>query len=295
MRGRPVPVLAALALALALVAAAPARAEPAVWRVTDADTEMVLFGSVHALPPHVQWRSADIDTAIASADLVAFEILTPADEAEEWAMMAPLMTYMYARRPLREAVSATTWARLETFLTKRGMAPQAFDALRPWAAAMMLEIAAAESEGAASDLGVDAVLEASVAPGRRKEALDTPALLLSTIQALAAYGDAEGEALLVETLDWIEETENQPEWALEEAWAAGDTAAVAELVEEMRTEAPSLYKALMTDRNTAWVPALVRMMETESRVVVVVGAAHMSGPDGLPALLRAAGYTVEGP
>ena len=295
MRGRPVPVLAALALALSVLVAAPARAEPAIWRVTDADTEMVLFGSVHALPPQVEWRTAELDAAIASADLVAFEILTPASEAEEVAMMAPLMGYMFAARPLREVLSAPAWARLEAFLIKREMAPEAFDALRPWAAAMMLEIAAAESEGATGDLGVDTVLEASVAPDRRKEALDTPALLLSTIQALAAYGDAEGEALLVETLDWIEESETQPEWALEEAWAAGDTAAVAELVEEMRTEAPSLYKALMTDRNTAWVPALVRMMETERRVVVVVGAAHMSGPDGLPALLRAAGYAVEGP
>ena len=289
MRGRPVPVLAALALALSVLVAAPARAEPAIWRVTDADTEMVLFGSVHALPPQVEWRTAELDAAIASADLVAFEILTPASEAEEVAMMAPLMGYMFATRPLREVLSAPAWARLEAFLIKREMAPEAFDALRPWAAAMMLEIAAAESEGATGDLGVDTVLEASVAPERRKEALDTPALLLSTIQALAAYGDAEGEALLVETLDWIEESETQPEWALEEAWAAGDTAAVAELVEEMRTEAPSLYKALMTDRNTAWVPALVRMMESERRVVVVVGAAHMSGPDGLP------GYAVEGP
>ena len=295
MRGRPVPVLAALALALSVLVVAPAKAEPAIWRVTDADTEMVLFGSVHALPPQVEWRTAELDAAIASADLVAFEILTPASEAEEVAMMAPLMGYMFATRPLREVLSAPAWARLEAFLIKREMAPEAFDALRPWAAAMMLEIAAAESEGATGDLGVDTVLEASVAPERRKEALDTPALLLSTIQALAAYGDAEGEALLVETLDWIEESESQPEWALEEAWAAGDTAAVAELVEEMRTEAPSLYKALMTDRNTAWVPALVRMMETERRVVVVVGAAHMSGPDGLPALLRAAGYAVEGP
>lgn len=285
---------AALLLPLASVAS-PVRAEPATWRVTDGDTEMLLFGSVHMLPPHVEWRTPALDASLASADLVAFEILTPETEDEEEAMYGPLIGYMFAPQPLHEVLTPATWARLETFLAAREIPAIAFSQLRPWAAALMLELAVSESAGSEDDLGVDTVLEQSLAPGQRKEALDTPALLLATIQGLAAYGDAEAESLLNETLDWYEELDHQPDWSVEEAWAAGDTGSIAGYVADMKVEAPLLYKTLMTDRNTAWMPALERMMETETRVVVIVGAAHMAGPDGLPALLRGAGYTVEGP
>ncbi|HZW16335.1 MAG TPA: TraB/GumN family protein [Brevundimonas sp.] len=295
MRRGLVGAFAALFLSLAAMVAAPARAEPALWRVTDADTEMVLFGSVHTLPEHIEWRDDALDAVLASADLVVFEILTPETEEEQWAMVAPLMEYMYSPRPLREVLSAPTWARLEALMTDRAMPVIAFEHLRPWAASMMLEIAISEEQGSLEDLGVDTVLEQSLAADKRTEALDTPALLLATIQALAAYGDAEAEDLLVQTLDWIEAVDQQPDWQIEEAWSAGEVEVIAGLVEEMKIEAPLLYQALMTDRNTAWMPALERMMQTEARVVVIVGAAHMAGPDGLPALLRAAGYAVEGP
>lgn len=285
---------AALVLALAALAS-PVRAEPASWRVTDGDTEMLLFGSVHMLPPHVEWRTAPLQAALASADLVAFEILTPETEDEEQAMYGLLAGYMFTSQPLHEVLTPATWARLEAFLASHDIPADAFGHLRPWAAAMMLELAVMESAGSNDELGVDTTLEQSLAPGQRKEALDTPALLLATIQALAAYGDAEAESLLSETLDWYEALEDQPDWSLEEAWAAGDIDSLSSYVADMKVEAPLLYKTLMTDRNTAWMPALERMMETEERVVVIVGAAHMAGPDGLPALLRAAGYTVEGP
>lgn len=295
MRGGFAGGFAALFLSLAPMVAAPARAEPALWRVTDADTEMILFGSVHILPEHIEWRGEALDAAVASADLIVFEVLTPETEEEQWAMVAPLTEYMYSGQPLREVLSAPTWTRLEALLVDRDIPVIAFEHLRPWSASMMLELAISKEQGSLEDLGVDTVLEQSLAPDKRKEALDTPALLLATIQALAAYGDAEAESMLVQTLDWIEAVEEQPDWEIEEAWSAGDVQTIAVLVEEMRAEAPLLYKALMTDRNTAWMPALERMMDTETRVVVIVGAAHMAGPDGLPALLRAAGYAVEGP
>ena len=283
------------ALFLSLLVGTSARAEPVIWRVTDADTEMLLFGSVHMLPPHVEWRTDQLDAAIASADLVAFEILTPGTPEEEEAMYGPLLAYMFAVQPLETIITPATWARLESFLSERDIPVEGFNQLRPWAAAMMLEVAVSEDQGSADEFGVDTVLEASLAPGQRREALDTPTLLLASIQALAAYGDAEAETMLGQTLDWYEELEHQPDWSMEEAWAAGDMDSIASFVTDMKAEAPLLYDTLMTGRNVAWMPALKRMMDTETRVVVIAGAAHMAGPDGLPALLRAAGYKVEGP
>lgn len=281
------------ALAAGLLAATPALADPPIWVVRDADTEMVLFGSIHALPPGIEWRTARLDAAMETADLVAFEILTPETEAEEMQMFMPFMRYFFAERPLNEVVTAETFDRAVAAGAEQDIDALSLQMMRPWAAALMLDMGADEALGRSDELGVDTILEQSMAEGRRKEALDTPELLLASIKALADMGDTEGEAMLIEVLDALDREELDVE--IDSAWAAGDIAPIEEEMRLMQEEAPRLYQALLVDRNHAWMPALKRMMDAEGRVVVVAGAAHMVGEDGLPALLRAAGYDVEGP
>lgn len=46
----------------------------------------------------------------------------------------------------------------------------------------------------------------------------------------------------------------------------------------------------MTDRNRAWVPKMEKLMDQTT--FFAVGAAHLSGEDGLLELLKEAGYKV---
>lgn len=282
----------ALALATA-VAVAPARADPPLWRVSDADTEMVLFGSVHSLPPEIQWRTPALDQALADADLIVFEVLKPETEGDQLAMFMPMMRYLLGEKPLSRTVSAGTFARVAAAAQAQGGDIRALDMLRPWAAALMLDMGADEALGRSGELGVDTLIEAGVRPDQRKQALDTDALLQASMAALAEAGDAEGEAMLVEVLDDLDR--DALDLDVETAWAAGDVEPILRQIAEMKAEGPRLHQVLLVDRNAGWMPALERMMATERRVVVVAGAAHMVGEDGLPALLRQAGYTVEGP
>lgn len=282
------------ALALSVASPAVARADPPVWRVSDADTEMVLFGSIHALPEGVDWRSEALDKALAGADLVVFEILTPTSEEEETAAFMPMLRYLVSPQPLHAVVSAETYARALAHAKAQGFEPPMFDMLRPWAAAMMLDMGADEARGRSGDLGVDTTIETALRPDQRTEALDTDALLHATMQALAEAGDAEGEQLLIETLDALDE-ETELDMEIENAWVRGDLQPILDDMAAMKAEAPRLYQVILVDRNNGWMPALKRMMDTERRVVVIAGAAHMVGDDGLPTLLRQAGYKVEGP
>lgn len=288
-------VSAVAAALLTTIQVSPARADPPLWRVTDADTEMVLFGSVHALPPGVDWRTEDLDRALASADLVVFEILTPETEAEEMAMLMPMLRYIVGAQPLSATISGPTLARARLAAEAQDIDPGVLEMFRPWAAAFMLEMGADEAKGRSGDLGVDTLIETGLRDGQRTEALDTDALLHASMAALAEVGDAEGEELLIEVLDSLEEAEDALDMELETAWLAGDLEPIRAEMESMKVEAPRLHQVLLVDRNRGWMPALTRMMETEGRVVVIVGVAHMVGEDGLPTLLRQAGYAVEGP
>jgi uncharacterized protein YbaP (TraB family) len=55
---------------------------------------------------------------------------------------------------------------------------------------------------------------------------------------------------------------------------------------------PVLRHQLYLGRNHAWEAAITAAMTHGQKPFVAVGAAHMAGPDGLPALLAAHGYRV---
>jgi uncharacterized protein YbaP (TraB family) len=54
-----------------------------------------------------------------------------------------------------------------------------------------------------------------------------------------------------------------------------------------------MYQRLLVERNKNWMPKIEALFTRRGRALVVVGAAHLVGPDGLLAMLKAKGYTVE--
>ena len=58
-------------------------------------------------------------------------------------------------------------------------------------------------------------------------------------------------------------------------------------------ETKAFYKFLITDRNVGMADKVEEYMQGDKTYFVIAGAAHMIGDDGIPALLRSRGYTVE--
>ena len=64
-----------------------------------------------------------------------------------------------------------------------------------------------------------------------------------------------------------------------------------ELEDGLATQ-PALRQSLLVERNDLFAARVVETIERRRVPFVAVGAGHMLGPDGLPALLAARGYTV---
>ena len=56
---------------------------------------------------------------------------------------------------------------------------------------------------------------------------------------------------------------------------------------------PELYERLLVERNRNWVAPVEACLKQKTACFVVVGAAHLVGPDSLVALLQKKGYKVE--
>jgi uncharacterized protein YbaP (TraB family) len=79
-------------------------------------------------------------------------------------------------------------------------------------------------------------------------------------------------------------------------WRAGDADALWNgMAADMKREYPKLYAHLDVERNDAWVPKIEQRLRAPGHddTLIVVGALHLLGSDGVVGKLRAKGYTVE--
>ena len=77
-------------------------------------------------------------------------------------------------------------------------------------------------------------------------------------------------------------------------WKTGNLAELEiNMGEKMRKETPSAYKSLVVDRNKRWFPHLEKMLVTPEVELVMVGSLHLSGKNGLLAMLKKSNYHVK--
>lgn len=78
------------------------------------------------------------------------------------------------------------------------------------------------------------------------------------------------------------------------AWRKGDVVKLNELlIAELKTHESKEYKKLIIDRNTKWLPIILSYQNRPQTRLVLVGAGHLVGPDGLIEALRKKGYRVD--
>ena len=279
----------ALAAILLLVSGAPALAQPPVWVVHGKDGEVTLFGSVHVLPPGVDWEPPALKAALDRADELWFEV--PVDDEMQAKAVQEAQSHAFLPRGqgLVRLLSADGVKRLTDFAKAHDVPIDAIDRMQPWYADML--ISAASYAGAQSSQGVEAVL-AKAAPQARRKAFETVS------QQIAIIADAPLTAQLASLEETLKEAgDGQQEYdKLVRAWLRGDeTELYRHDVLSLKADSPILFRALITDRNADWTRTLAGRLKDKGHVVAVVGAGHLLGPDGVPARLRALGFKVDGP
>jgi len=270
------------AAGLVLVLATQAVADPKVWVVRDADSEMLLFGSIHVLP---------LDAALQQADDLWFELPVDAATGREVARLAmttgvlPLGQSLFALLPLEDATRLLRIA--ETYGVDRTTLTQ----LKPWLAEVALAGALYQRVGAASDHGVEAAVSAAAPSAVQRRALESPS------DQIALFNEASIPEQIASLRGSMDEIDSDPEAFanLIKAWIAGDISALVRETQALRDISPAQFERLIVRRNVAWTRTLDARLKGRGRTVVVVGAGHLVGDDGLPSRLRALGYSVTGP
>ena len=272
-----------LGLASCAQDAAPAvTGHPALWSVRNEEGATVgwLFGTVHVLPDGVEWQFAALDDAIAQAGVLVVEVGNLADPVALQAIFERLARDNAPGTPIAARIDPS---RLDTYRRLAGSTQQ-LDAMETWAAAIAL--AQAAQTGDAGN-GADRALIAQF-DGRSVVELEGAAQQFGVFDAMPEKEQRDFlDAVLKEAADRRTDTSE-----LAFAWQRGDLATMERITGEGMLADPELRAALLTNRNRAWAAKIVPLLQSGKRPLVAVGAGHMIGADGLPALLGRAGYTI---
>jgi len=76
-------------------------------------------------------------------------------------------------------------------------------------------------------------------------------------------------------------------------WKEGVAATIETILSTQKTQWPTVYEITVVNRNSAWIPKIETYLTTEPIEFIIVGMAHVYGPDGLLAQLRNRGYTIK--
>jgi uncharacterized protein YbaP (TraB family) len=284
--------LAALAAALVVGLPASAWAKPPVWVVRDADSTIVLFGSVHLLPENLDWRPPQLVDALAHADDIWFEV--PMDDAArlEAARVAMAQGLLPKGESLSKLLSRRDVARLKRVAKALHVPLKDLDRLQPWLADVTLAAAQIQQYGGRTNEGVERALDRDAPPTAQRRAFETPA------GQIALFAGAPRSAQIAGLSDTLRAIEEEPKAfeTIVKMWVDGDVEGLSrEAVLPLKAVSPTLYRALIQRRNAAWTKAIAERLAGSGETVIVVGAGHLVGPDSVPALLRARGIRVEGP
>lgn len=300
-------LVAALALGIASPAfialqpaAAPTAPVPLLWKACDADNCLYLLGSFHLLKQSDYPLSKDVDAAFADAEQLVFEIPPQEMESPEL-QQTMLMAAMRSdgsqlRSELSDAQNAKldAWlAKNEAALAKQGIAPAMFQMFKPWFAGLMVTMTGMTELGMQPQLGLDRHFMGSASQaGKAVGGLETG---VEQIDLLAGMTPEEQRQMLEESLDSVSGGGVET-MKLHDAWRRGDVETLVNgTIVEMQQEYPRLYKAINVDRNDAWLPKLEQRLSSAGSddYLVVVGAMHLLGNDGVVEKLRGKGYKVE--
>jgi hypothetical protein len=145
-------------------------------------------------------------------------------------------------------------------------------------------------EAFTSRLGVETYL------GRRADAKSKGTTGLEStsehIRVFSGLNERESEACLL--LAFIDlDRSNEEVFRTLAAWRCGDAEAVYRSTHDNYRDFPTMGARLLAARNRNWTPKIEGYLRSGKVYFVVVGAAHLGGPDGLLALLKMRGYRIE--
>jgi uncharacterized protein YbaP (TraB family) len=282
-------VISKLALTLLLITTCSANAA-SVWKVSNGQNSVYIGGTIHLLKAESFPLPEEYDKAYRLSDKLIFETDIEAIQTPAFQQKAMAQMILTDGTTLESHLSQETFQALKEYLSSKGIAIQNFQLFKPSAVALTISLLEYQANGFLPQ-GVDHYYSSKA----RKEG--KPQGWLESVDEqigfLASIGQGDDENMVKYTLQDLNELPQYLDKILA-GWRTGELSELENMmVKDMQQEAPKMYQTILVDRNNNWMPKITQMLQDEQTELVLVGTAHLAGPDSVLNKLKAKGFKVE--
>ena len=292
VRGARHPVASVLLTILWLGAAANVRAEEKslLWKVSKGASSVYVLGSIHYLRSENYPLKKTILDAFETSKRLVLEIDLNATSGQAAQRLMLEKALFRDGTSLPQNISAETYQLAAERATQLGIDMGIFNPMKPWFAAINLIAIKLKALGLDPRRGVDQYLAGEAKRrGKPISGLETLDFQIGLLDQLSKQNQ---EAMLRETVSELDLLDRNID-EIVRSWADGDEAVLAKLLLAGMVEFPEIHQKVIVERNRRWVPEIEKLLEQGSGALIVVGAAHLMGRDGVIEMLKTKGYSVE--
>ena len=256
-----------------------------LWKIHNGDATVYLLGSIHAMREDMYPLPEPILDAYQQSDTVVFEVdLTKLDKGKISSVMAEYGTYK-TPGSIHDDLSPKTVDLLVSYLREAKISMDQVRGLRPWLLSVNIGVMELNRLGYETDLGLDQQLQ-QLALDQGKEIHELESFAQQVTILSGDPIEVQDLALRVSLL----ERHKVPDELMQmtAAWREGDADTMYQLTVDSMKEYPKLQSQmnrLVFSRNMKMIDKVREYLNTDGRYMVVVGALHMGGPQGLINLL----------
>ena len=266
---------------------------PALWKVTGTRPGQTgtayMFGTIHILPEDVEWRTPELEAAIADSDRLVIEVLG-LDDTQSAGRIFSRLAISPGQENLEVRIKPSLRDDLDRIIDAANIPKRSLNRMETWAAALSLASAQTRGLGLDSSGGVEKKLTAQFTEAGK------PIEALETIEGQLGYFDRLPEAQQRQMLTSVVEESGDSQQAFEQlfnAWMTGDVDQIVTLTDTGILIDPKTREYLLVLRNQDWAEQLDKRLQKPGTSFIAVGAAHLAGPDAVQATLAERGYKIE--
>ena len=271
-----------------------------LWRAQKGDSIIHVMGTIHLSDGRLAAYLEPLWPIVDTADLILLEATRETMEQLKAAMTNdPSLMFITDGPTLPERLSDEDWALLTKEMSARGIPGFLASKMQPWYVSMMLAIPPCTMAAVAEQNGVDQrIMNRAAIGGVQTRALEPYDVIFSLFG-----GDGGEDELDILRMSLLNTQGADAMFAtMIEAYLSGEHRAIWELGRHQTMQAEGLSQedalqmyndletALLTDRNANWMDVILPATEEANNILIAVGAAHLSGSDGLLSLLESSGY-----
>lgn len=260
-----------------------------LWKIQSKTNTVYLLGSIHYLRAENYPLNQTIEDAFKDSKNLVLEIdLGGADQKASQQVMITKAVYTNGKS-LKESISEKTYGLAAQQAQGLGIDIQTLNSFKPWFVALAIATMKLQSLGFDPNYGVDRYFyQKAKEDSKAVTGLETVEYQINLFDGMP---EKTQESLLEETIRDLDTAEADVSKVVN-AWASGDIATLDTALLQTVRDYPEVYQKLILDRNRNWLPKIEGLLTQKENYLVVVGAGHLAGKDGVVEMLKAKGYAV---